>query len=71
MNNLTRKYEISRDLLQSGQGSMKQFTEAQIFLGVARGNSMIAQLMAAVNGDLPNLLEWKVTHNEAKLGVKK
>jgi hypothetical protein len=71
VNNLQRKYEISRDLLQSGQGTMQQFTDAQIYLGIARGNAMITQLIAAVNQDLPNLLEWKITHNETKIGVKR
>ena len=39
--NLKKKYEISRDLTRGGQGSMKELTEAQIYLGIAKGNALL------------------------------
>lgn len=69
--NFQRHYEIARDMVQSSQGSMAQLTEAQVYLGIARGNAMLNGYIAAVTGDMPTLLDWKINQNDTKISARR
>ena len=69
--NFQRKYEISRDMVESGQGKVQELAEAQIYLGISRGNALLSGYLTAVTYDVNNLLDWKVTHNEQKIPIRK
>jgi hypothetical protein len=50
---------------------MGQLPLAQIYLGIAKGNAIIAPYMNAVNNDLQGLLDFKIKLNEQRVSTRK
>jgi len=69
--NFNKNYEIYREIVQTGAGSMSSLTESQVFLGIAKGNSILSQHITAVSHSLGPLLDFKLSLNEKSLAVKR
>jgi tetratricopeptide (TPR) repeat protein len=61
--------EIPRDETESSSSlttTIQDFDMARAFVGIAKGNSVMSSYLAAIQTDLPALLDWKLTRSAFK-----
>mmetsp|Transcript_7804 Transcript_7804/g.10396 ORF Transcript_7804/g.10396 Transcript_7804/m.10396 type:complete len:98 (-) Transcript_7804:233-526(-) len=52
-------FEITRSIVNTGQGSTPLVDLARTYLGIAKANAMLGRYYHAIKDDLGELLEWK------------